>query len=37
LYFKGHIERIRIEVCNLGRMEVILGMPWLVAQNLELD
>jgi len=26
-FFKGHMERVRIDVCNLGKMEVILGMP----------
>jgi len=29
LYFKGHVERVRMDVCNLGKTEVILGMPWL--------
>ena len=24
MFFKGHIERIRIDVCNLGKTEVIL-------------
>ena len=27
VYYKGHIERIRIDVCDLGKMEVILGIP----------
>jgi len=27
VYYKSHIERIRIDICNLGRTEVILGMP----------
>jgi len=27
LYFKGHVERVRMDVCDLGKMEVILGMP----------
>ena len=27
IYYKGHRERVRFDVCNLGRMEVILGMP----------
>ena len=31
MYYKGHIKRIRIDVCNLGKMEVILGIPWLQA------
>jgi len=29
VYYKGHVERIRMYVCDLGKMEVILGMPWL--------
>jgi len=37
MFFKGHIERVRIDVCNLGRTEVILGMPWLAAHNPEID
>ena len=27
MYFKGHVERVRIDVCDLGRTEVILEMP----------
>ena len=26
-YYKGHVERIRIDICDLGKTEVILGMP----------
>jgi len=26
VYYKDHIERIRMDVCNLGRTDVILGM-----------
>jgi len=37
MFFKGHIERTRMDVCNLGKMEVILEMPWLAAHNLEID
>jgi len=37
LYFKGHVERVRMDVCNLGKTEVILGMPWLQAHNPEID
>jgi len=37
MFFKGHIERVRMDMCNLGKMEVILGMPWLVAHNPEID
>jgi len=37
MYFKGHVERIRVDVCKLGRMKAILGMPWLTAHNPEID
>jgi len=37
MFFKGHMERARMDVCNLGKTEVILGMPWLAAYNLEID
>ena len=33
VYYKNHMERIRINVCNLGKTEIILEMPWLVAYN----
>ena len=26
MFFKGHIKRARMDVCNLGKTEVILGM-----------
>jgi len=27
MYYKDHVERMRIDMCNLGKTEVILGMP----------
>jgi len=27
VFYKNHIKRMRMDICNLGRMEVILGMP----------
>jgi len=27
VYYKNHIERIRIDVCDLGRTDIILGIP----------
>jgi len=27
VYYKGHVERMRINICDLGRIEVILGIP----------
>ena len=26
VYYKGYVERMRIDVCNLGKTEVILGI-----------
>jgi len=37
VYYREHIERIRIDVCDLGKIEVILGMPWLQAYNPEIN
>jgi len=37
VYYRGHQERMKFDVCNLGRMDVILGMPWLAAHNPEID
>ena len=27
MFFKGYMERTRMDVCNLGKTEVILGIP----------
>jgi len=37
IFFKGHVERARMNVYNLGKTEVILGMLGLVAYNPEID
>jgi len=37
MFFKGHMERARMDICNLGKTKVILEMPWLVAHNPEID
>jgi len=37
MFFKEHVKRVRMDMYNLGKMEVILGMPWLVAYNPEID
>jgi len=26
IYYKSHVERMRIDVCDLGKTDVILGM-----------
>ena len=37
VYYKDHVERMRMDVCDLGKMEVILGMPWLQVHNPEIN
>jgi len=37
MFFKEHMKRTRIDFCNLGKTEVILGMPWLAAHNSEIN
>jgi len=37
IFYKGHVERMKMDVCDLGKMEVILGIPWLAAHNLEIN
>jgi len=37
MFYKGHVERVRMDVCELGKTAVILGMPWLAAHNPEID
>jgi len=37
MFYKEHVESVRIDVCELGKTNVILGMPWLVAHNPEID
>ena len=37
VFYKGHSERLRMDICNLKRTKIILGMPWLAAHNLEIN
>ena len=37
VYYKDHIERMRMDICDLEKMEVILGMPWLAVYNPEIN
>jgi len=37
VYYKGHIKRMRIDMCNLGKIGVILGILWLAAHNPEIN
>jgi len=37
VFYKGHMKRMRMDVYDLGKTEVILGMLWLAAHNLEIN
>jgi len=37
VFYKGHVERMRMDICDLGKTEVILDMPWLAAHNPEIN
>jgi len=37
MFFKRHVERARMDMCNLEKTELILGMLWLAAHNPEID
>jgi len=37
VFYKGYVERIRMDMCDLGKIGVILGIPWLVAHNPEIN
>ena len=37
VYYKSHVKRMRMDVCDLGKTEVILGVLWLQAYNPEIN
>jgi len=37
IYYKGYIKRMRMDVCDLGKTDVILGILWLQAYNPEIN
>ena len=37
MFYKGHVERVQMDVCELGKTDVIFGMLWLMAHNPEID
>jgi len=37
VFYKGHMERMRMDVCDLGKTKVILGILWLAAHNPEIN
>jgi len=37
MYYKSHVKRMRIDICDLRKTEIILGIPWLQAYNPEIN
>ena len=37
VYYKSYVERMRMDICDLGKTEVILGIPWLAAYYPEIN
>jgi len=37
MHCRNYTERIRIDICDLGRTDVILGIPWLQTHNPEIN
>jgi len=37
IFYKGHVERAQMDVCELGKTDVILGISWLAAHNPEIN
>jgi len=37
MYYKSHVERMRMDVCNLKKTNMILGILWLQAHNPEIN
>ena len=37
VYYKGHVERMEMDICNLGRTDIILGILWLQVHNPEIN
>jgi len=37
MFYKGHMEKVWIDVCELGKTDVILGILWLAVHNPEID
>jgi len=37
IYYKNHVRRMRMDICDLEKTEIILGMPWLAVHNPEIN
>jgi len=37
MFYKGYVERVWMDICKLGKTNMVLGMPWLAAHNSKID
>jgi len=37
VYYKSHVERMRMDICDLERTDIILEMLWLQVYNPEIN
>ena len=37
VYYKSYVERMKIDICDLGRIDIILDMPQLQVHNPEIN
>jgi len=37
MYYRSYVERIRMDMCNLEKTNMILGMLWLQVHNPEIN
>jgi len=37
MFYKGHVKRVWINICELGKTDIILDIPWLAVHNPEID
>jgi len=37
VYYKNDMERMRMDMCDLGRTDMILEIPWLQVHNHEIN
>ena len=37
MYYKNHVERMKMDICDLEKTNMILEMPWLQAHNPKID
>jgi len=37
MFYKEHVEKVQMDLYELGKTDIILGMPWLAVHNPEID